>query len=221
MFFWYREDMAHTKIYKNKRELIEGLITRDDEVLDVGFWGQGLTLDDPCWVHTMLKARSRDVHGVDLVFDEKVMEPRDHYQKVSAEEADFGRRFDVVFAADVIEHLVNPGLFLEGCKKQLADGGRLIITTPNCFNLFNIFEKIKKSEPTVNSDHVAYYNTKTIKVLLKKSGFEVREFSYLYSLEIPFKESLSKKIQNILYRLLSLVTPKFIETLVVVAVPKE
>lgn len=208
-------------IYPNKKSLIESLITRKDDVLDVGFWGQGVTIHDPNWVHALLKARASNVYGIDLVFDDAKMQPKDHYQKVSAEQANFGKSFDVVFAGDVIEHLSNPGLFLDACKKLLSKEGRLIITTPNCFNLFNIIEKVKKEEPTVNRDHVAYFNRKTITVLLGRAGLEVKEIGHLYSLGNSHKESFKKKIQNILYRFLSFFTPKFIETLVIVAVPKE
>jgi len=208
-------------IYPNKKSLIESLITREDDVLDVGFWGQGVTINDPNWVHSLLKARAHDVYGIDPIFDEVHMLPKDHYQKVGAEQADFGKSFEVVFAGDVIEHLSNPGLFLDASKKLLSAEGRLIITTPNCFNLFNMIEKLKKEEPTVNRDHVAYYNKKTIRVLLERAGFEIKEVAYLYTLENSFKESFTKKIQNVLYRLLSAVTPKFIETLVIIAVPKQ
>lgn len=38
------------KIYRNKSELIEELIRRTDIVLDLGFWGQGVSIDDKNWV---------------------------------------------------------------------------------------------------------------------------------------------------------------------------
>jgi len=205
-------------IYKNKTELIEALIKPNDVVLDVGFWGQGVSHTRENWVHNILKKKAREVYGVDLEFDEAFVSPQDHYQKTSAEHADFkGITFDVVFASDLIEHLSNPGLFLEATKKQLKSGGSLIMTTPNCFNLFNIVEKFSKGEPTVNHDHTCYFNDKTLKQLLQKNGYNSISYAYVYSLDLTHKESVKKKILNFFYFLISQVTPRYIETLVVIA----
>jgi 2-polyprenyl-3-methyl-5-hydroxy-6-metoxy-1,4-benzoquinol methylase len=43
----------------------------------------------------------------------------------------FAERFDLITAIEVIEHLENPSCFLRECRMLLADGGKLIITTPN------------------------------------------------------------------------------------------
>jgi hypothetical protein len=55
--------------------------------------------------------------------------------------------------------------------------------------------------------------------LLAKCGFDLVETGYIYSLEYGHKESIKKKVLNILYKLLSLSTTKYLETLVVVAKP--
>jgi 2-polyprenyl-3-methyl-5-hydroxy-6-metoxy-1,4-benzoquinol methylase len=39
--------------------------------------------------------------------------------------------FDVVHAAEVIEHLYDPDLFVDECARVLRPGGRLVVTTPN------------------------------------------------------------------------------------------
>lgn len=207
-------------IYKNKKELIENLIKKDDCVLDVGFWGQGVKINDYNWVHQILLKHAQSVYGLDIDFDlERISKINNinNYQKGSAEEFDFKTKFDVIFAGDLIEHLSNPGLFLKFCAKNLKEGGRLVITTPNCFNLFNLTEKISKTEPTVNHDHTCYFNYKTLKRLLEKNSWKMTEMHYLYSLGIDYKESYKKKFLNVIYCILSKITPKFLETLVVVA----
>jgi 2-polyprenyl-3-methyl-5-hydroxy-6-metoxy-1,4-benzoquinol methylase len=208
------------RIFKNKAELIASAIAESDRVLDVGFWGQGIQKDDPSWPHTLLKQQTKEVYGVDIEIDTTEFSDTTHYLKASAEDFSFtGTTFDAIFAGDLIEHLSNPGLFLNACHRHLSSGGRLIITTPNCFNLFNIAEKFTKDEPTVNSDHTFYFNHKVLHRLLEKNGFALDEISYVYSLEYTHKESLKKKILNMFYRLFSWCTPKFIETLVIVARP--
>src|SRR3989344_149740 len=204
------------KIYKNKKELIGDLINNQEVVLDVGFWGQGVNIDNPSWVHNLLKQKARDVYGLDLDFDESRLEKKDHYKKASAENFDFNIKFDVIFAGDLIEHLSNPGLFLEALGRNLKDNGRLILTTPNCFSLFNLAEKLTKDEPTVNKDHTCYFNKKTLTKLLEKNGWQTESVDYLYTLETEHQASWKKKFLNIFYWFFSKITPKFVETLVVI-----
>jgi 2-polyprenyl-3-methyl-5-hydroxy-6-metoxy-1,4-benzoquinol methylase len=203
--------------FRNKNELVEQLIGTEDVVLDVGFQGQGIQKNDPQWPHFLIKQKAKEVYGLDLKLHVE-FQNNTHYLESSAEDFSFPVFFDVIFAGDVIEHLSNPGLFLFRCKKHLKQGGRLIITTPSAFNLFNLTEKLTKSEPTVNSDHTCYFNSKTITVLLRKNGFQVQEVSWLYTLGCAHKESWKKKFLNMIYRSLFYFTPKFLETLVVVAV---
>jgi 2-polyprenyl-3-methyl-5-hydroxy-6-metoxy-1,4-benzoquinol methylase len=205
------------RIYKNKRELIEILIDSSDSVLDVGFWGHGVQMHDENWVHSLLSNRAYEVYGVDIDFDVSRFTDGKRYRRCSAESFSFDTKFDAIFAGDVIEHLSNPGKFLDCCAACLKEDGRLLITTPNCFNLFNIVEKIAKGEPTVNSDHTCYYNQKTLRQLLSKNGWQAVEIDYLYSLEIPCEESFKKKIQNVVYRVLSTLTTSYVETIVCTA----
>jgi 2-polyprenyl-3-methyl-5-hydroxy-6-metoxy-1,4-benzoquinol methylase len=204
-------------VYSTKRALIAGLIGPGDAVLDVGFWGQGVPKNDPDWAHAMLLARAKDVWGIDLEYDDSEVSDTRKYQKASAENFAFDRTFDVIFAADVIEHLSNPGLFLRSCAQNLKKSGRLIITTPNCYNLFSMASKMTHTEPIENKDHTCYFNHRLLWQLLKKNGWKVVEAGYVYATDVKYRENYKKKFLNLVYRLLSLFTPKFIETIVVVA----
>jgi 2-polyprenyl-3-methyl-5-hydroxy-6-metoxy-1,4-benzoquinol methylase len=204
-------------VYKTKKDLIEHKIKSTDSVLDVGFWGQGVGPTDPNWVHALLKERAREVWGLDIDFDESAVEPKDRYVRASAESFSFDKKFDVIFAGDLIEHLSNPGLFLQSARKHCADSGTLILTTPNCFNLFNIAEKFSKREPTVNHDHTCYFNSKTLSQLLGKNGWHVERVGFVYSLGVAYRESWKKKVLNALYRFLGFFTDQYMETLVVCA----
>ena len=205
------------RIFSNKKELIESVVGKEDVVLDVGFWGQGVRIHDDNWVHNILVRQAKSVYGIDLEYDEKAFSGTGKHKKASAESFSFDVGFDVIFAGDIIEHLSNPGLFLESSLRSLKESGRLVITTPNCFNFFHLTEKIMKPEPTVNSDHTCYFNRKTIKRLLEKNGWEVKSMDFLYSLDVKYRESWKKKILNIAYALLSRMTPKFCVDIVVVA----
>lgn len=45
------------------------------------------------------------------------------------------KTFDIILAAELIEHLSNPGLFLDGVKRFMHNQSILAITTPNAFAL--------------------------------------------------------------------------------------
>lgn len=208
-------------IFQNKRDLIEQMVPRGAKVLDVGFWGQGVTAHDLHWPHRLLKERTDTVWGLDIEFDDAALEPRGHYVRASAEDFSIPETFDLIFAGDLIEHLSNPGKFLDSARRHIVPNGKLVLTTPNAFNLFNIAEKFSKGEPTVNPDHTCYFNDKTLSVLLRKNGWRTESIAYVYSLELSHKESWKKKVLNAIYWGVSKVTPSFVETLVVVAVPAD
>ena len=205
------------KFYKNKKDLIERLIKENDFVLDVGFWGQGISADDKNWPHNYFLEKSRNVYGLDLDFQEAKLKKPENYKKGSAEKFDYDFKFDVIYGGDLIEHLSNPGVFLESCRRNLKNDGVLILTTPNCFNLFNLAEKLTKREPTVNHDHTFYFNNKTLLKLLVKNNFKAYEVNYIYSLGVNYIESYKKKFLNLVYYLLAKFTDKYLETLVIIA----
>lgn len=49
----------------------------------------------------------------------------------NALELDINEKFDLIFANQIIEHLVYPGILVEGLKRLLNKGGRLVVSTPN------------------------------------------------------------------------------------------
>ncbi|MCK4918262.1 MAG: class I SAM-dependent methyltransferase [Candidatus Pacebacteria bacterium] len=205
------------KIYKSKKELIQNQISNNDIVLDVGFWGLDIKAGNFDWVHNILKSQARGVFGVDLYFDKTKLEKPENYKKQSAENFDFDEKFDVIFAGDLIEHLSNIGLFLDSCKRNLKDNGRLIITTPNIFILFNFVEKVFKKEPSVNSDHTMYFNFVVLRKLLEKNGWKVSEEIYLDDVWPKYKQSLKRRFLYGIYKFLGLFTDKFIENIVIIA----
>ena len=207
-------------IYQDKKQLIGKLIRDSDVVLDLGFWGQGVMIHHDNWVHRLLLNRAKEVYGLDVEFEPADVAKLPHpnrYKKGTAEDFDFDLKFDVILAADLIEHLSDLGSFLRSCARNLKTGGRLIITTPNCFNLFNMASKLTKVEPIMNKDETVYFNHRALRQLLGKHGWKVDEASYLYSLGVEYRESYRKRFLNILYYILSKFTPKFVETIVVVA----
>lgn len=82
------------------------------------------------------------------------------------------RSFDVVLAADMLEHLANPGSFIDGVKRHLArPDGELIITTPNAFSLKRFLAMALRGVEHVHADHTAYFSHSTLSQLLRRAGY--------------------------------------------------
>ncbi len=74
-----------------------------------------------------LHERGWSVHGIDI-------QPQEHDYIVVHNAADpfpFGKKFDLVISAEVVEHIVDTDAFLEHCTDVLKPGSVLILTTPN------------------------------------------------------------------------------------------
>lgn len=90
----------------------------------------------------------------------------------------FDRKFDVILAGEMIEHLANPGLFLRGIRRFMDSGSLLVITTINAYCGFRtIYYALRgrggTAEP-VHPEHVAYYSYSTIRRLLANTGLDAR-----------------------------------------------
>jgi 2-polyprenyl-3-methyl-5-hydroxy-6-metoxy-1,4-benzoquinol methylase len=81
--------------------------------------------------------------------------------------------FDVVVNFEVIEHIFSPSKFILNCKKMLKPGGILILTCPNGegFDFVTLKEKCN----SLDHEHLNYFNTKSLPLLLKSTGFEILE----------------------------------------------
>jgi len=88
------------------------------------------------WLHGIISKYASYCLGVDLLEKEvkKLNELGYNIICADVEKMDLPEKdFDVIVAGELIEHLANPGLFLENCRNHLKDDGLLIITTPNPF----------------------------------------------------------------------------------------
>ena len=87
--------------------------------------------------------------------------------------------YDVIVAGEIIEHLPNPGLFLDAIKPLLKQpDGQLVLTTINATNVYRLTYMLLKGEEIVHPDHVSYYSRKTLIKLLTLKGFIVKDFAY-------------------------------------------
>jgi SAM-dependent methyltransferase len=166
-------------------------IARGKRVLHLGCTNAPYTqesIDSGMLLHNDLVEISSDVWGMDA--DEAgltVLRSDGHKQLVYGDleklaECDLDGTFDVIIGGEMIEHLNNPGLFLNGIKRFMSEDTRLVITTINayCAMRFLWYGLRGKGgiKEMVHPDHVAYYSYSTLKLLLERHDIEVEEFLF-------------------------------------------
>ena len=88
--------------------------------------------------------------------------------------------FDVVVAGELIEHLSNPGLFLDGARASLKPEGLLAATVPNAWSFSRIKQLYKGIDDGdwTHSQHTCWYSKATIRTLFERHRFEVIELAF-------------------------------------------
>ncbi|MEM4331719.1 MAG: class I SAM-dependent methyltransferase [Candidatus Micrarchaeia archaeon] len=157
-----------------------GNLIKNKNVLDCGIAGdRDVSVNSPFWVHRIIHENARTTLGID--YDKVAVKKLKKlgYKCVYGDchNFNFGQKFDVIFAGELIEHLENPGKFLVCAHKHLKKEGLLIITTPNQFSIVrfigNLFGVLQE-----NPEHVLIHNEKTITHLLERKGFKVIQVNY-------------------------------------------
>lgn len=129
------------------------------------------------WVHKALRAVAARVTGLDL-YGSGVRYLRNQGFDVvegNAENIDLEETFEVIVVGDLIEHLANPGAFLESARRRLTPGGVLLISTPNPWYWRYIVKSMFSADVRPNPEHVSWFCTATLRTLLARYGFEVVE----------------------------------------------
>lgn len=83
------------------------------------------------------------------------------------------RRFDTVFAWELIEHVLEPDDFLRLVRKVLKPGAPLILSTPNERSVET--RKLGTNSSNIIFDHVRLYNPMAMQALMVRNGFRIVE----------------------------------------------
>lgn len=85
-----------------------------------------------------------------------------------------GRRYDVINATEVLEHVRDPLKFLSSIEALLSPGGVFIYSTGNARGLYA--RALGRRWPYLNPEgHLFYYNPNTVGRFLQRAGLEVLE----------------------------------------------
>jgi SAM-dependent methyltransferase len=124
-------------------------------------------------------------------------------------------QFDCIVSIDVLEHMLNPVIFIEKSIQLLRPNGALIISTgnPSSFAWRHIFKS--RFWYVTNAEHISFLSQKFIKALAIKNGCEVTEVVNFKYADIGLKRALVKLLGQSLFaispRLYSLMRGKKID----------
>jgi SAM-dependent methyltransferase len=156
---------------------------RGPKVLDVGCTSHTVETGSPHWLHGRLRESFSSVTGIDISEEnirtlEKLGFINLHVQ--SAESFELEDKFDTVVAGELIEHLANPGLFLQRARTHLNEGGIVVLTTPNAFSLaYFLYAILKFPRTCQNPEHTCWFCVRTMTELAERNGFRVAHFELI------------------------------------------
>jgi SAM-dependent methyltransferase len=137
-----------------------------------------------------------------------------------AEDMHLDTRFNSIVAGELIEHLSNPGSFLQGCRRHLKPEGRVILSTPNPFSLMYYLMYLKNFKAAFNPEHALWFCPQTLTELARRCDFQVTKLAFADDLRPEIVSSLPYRIFALLYRGLRMVLPNRLgNTIVVVLKP--
>jgi 2-polyprenyl-3-methyl-5-hydroxy-6-metoxy-1,4-benzoquinol methylase len=85
--------------------------------------------------------------------------------------------FDLVFCAEVIEHMTSPEVLIAEMKRVLKPGGRLVLTTPNsAFWLYRVLGVLGYTVGELqHPKHFQYFSRRSLLKLLESAGLQREE----------------------------------------------
>jgi len=161
------------------------------------------------WLHEMIADVALSLVGVDYLEEEvKVIQEKYHYECYCADVAkpdalpELEDKFDVIVCGELIEHLENPGLMLDFCRRFMHSNTILIITTPNPWSKERI--RLTKKDITektwLNSEHTCWFTYQTLTQLLNRKGFIDGCYTYYADERAIAKLKYQNQILNLISR---------------------
>ncbi|MCI0590888.1 MAG: methyltransferase domain-containing protein [Gammaproteobacteria bacterium] len=188
---------------------------RDKSVLHVGCSDWPITeqrLEDGTLLHLRLQRAAKDLIGIDLSEVGIAVLKRhgvNNVKVMNAETMDLAKSFDMILAGDVLEHMNNPGSFLQRAASLLRSDGEMIIGVPSALTINNIKAWFGGWEQ-VHSDHTFYFSPKTLSALLGR--FDLLPVKLVFTVQPPttHESRAFLMIRKILLKLVKTMSPSII-----------
>jgi 2-polyprenyl-3-methyl-5-hydroxy-6-metoxy-1,4-benzoquinol methylase len=199
--------------YQSKKQWIIKHV-KDKKVLDLGCVAHSLArTEEQGWLHGVIREHARSVVGVDCLQDEvRTLKEQGHDVVCANVEAmELGEKFEVIVAADIVEHLSNCGKFMERAREHLAPGGLLLLTTPNPVHLLRFVQLLFLRRVIANPEHTCWFTQEVLSHLAGRYGLEIVDVAYI---DLSYQIFGFKWLPFLLLNsMLRWIQPKFCETM--------
>ena len=153
-------------------------IAKDAAVLDVGC-GTG------AWLHRLGGLGFINLHGIDLDISHFATN-RASATQANLDYDDIGlglRKFELITAIELIEHLENPGRLFYHISRHLTDRGTFLITTPNIHSLvarlrFFLTGNLKQFDSKGDPTHIYPVLLTSLERVLPRHGLKIADLWY-------------------------------------------
>jgi glycosyltransferase involved in cell wall biosynthesis len=130
-----------------------------------------------------LQAAGHRVTGVDVVETPGVRERMDRFYVANLDAGiptEVGTGYDIVLAADVLEHLREPEGLLRDARRVLRPGGTMIACVPNIGHWYPRFRTLLgrfdyDQRGPLDRGHLRFFTRRSIKRVFQREGFVVRD----------------------------------------------
>jgi len=129
-----------------------------------------------------LRAMGHHVTGVDINEFEQIAERTDAFYRADLNNGippEAGSGFDIVLAADVLEHLANPGSLVRQVREVLEPHGMAVFCVPNFAHWYprirsalGMFDYDQRG--ILDSTHLHFFTRRSFRKLVEREGFVIR-----------------------------------------------
>jgi 2-polyprenyl-3-methyl-5-hydroxy-6-metoxy-1,4-benzoquinol methylase len=127
-----------------------------------------------------------------------------------------GEKFDSIVAGELIEHLANPGLFLNGARARLRPDGHLVLTTPNPFGVLYVLAFLKNYRKAFNPHHTCWFDAQTLEQLLVRCGYRVDAIEHVDDIRADINPSRVYRLTTAVWRGVRWALPRRLRNTIVV-----
>ena len=129
-----------------------------------------------------LRKMGHHVTGVDVNEIDEVTNRTDDFFRADLNEgipSGVGSGFDIVLAADVLEHVVNPGALMSQIRDVLAPHGTALFCVPNIAHWYPRFRSTLgmfdyDQRGILDSTHLRFFTRRSLTKLVERRGFAIR-----------------------------------------------